>query len=467
MQPPGGHWPGQAPQQDDQRQYFMQSSWQSPPQPPPPPRRSLLRKVLIAGAGVVAITVLALTSLLVYRKMTYQAPSDDEKYASSVGRLFDDLNQALKGKSETSFVSHFNGAAKDKQRKVFRNLVKVPFSVARFEPLREAAAAGYEDVVFVHQIEGVDVVPVYEQYTWKLKFDYNSESPFSVSEVRESDDPWMGLDATYYPAPWDVYDDMTVVKQGRVLVVSDKKYADSTQRYAPYIFRGGAEDFSFWDQKGPSDVSVTKGALVILEPNRKVYNQFFSREGEGDSLEAGSTVSVPAYESKARERLQFGSRVIMDSSLSRFTSSAWRDGVQRISRHEIAHAMLAHFSPPSTWLAEGFAEFMELRGNPSAARLDASSLNGYAFRGLPPSGGKDFYSDDGRERAGNYTLSRLAVQYMAEKYGEGKALRFVALSYADPASEEKLYVTLFGLDENSFWSQWASWVRSAFPGIGS
>ncbi|MEU0944693.1 hypothetical protein ABZ379_18115 [Streptomyces canus] len=410
---------------------------------------------------------LALTSLLVYGKMTYHAPTDDEKYASSVGRLFDELNEALKEKDETSFTSHFNGAVKEKQRKVFRNLVKIPFSVARFQPLREAAAAGYEDVVFVHQIKGVDVVPVYEQYTWKLKFDYKSESPFSVSEVRESDTPWVGLDATYYPAPWDVYDDMTVVKQGNVVVVSDQKYARNTQRYAPYIFRAGAEDFSFWDEKGPADVSVTEGAMVILEPNRKIYNSFFSGRDENDSLEAGSTVSVPAYESKSRKRLQFGSRVIMDSSLSRFTSSTWRDGVQRISRHEIAHAMLAHFSPPATWLAEGFAEFMELRGNPSAARADASSLNGYYFRGLPPSGGEGFYSDDARERAGNYTLSRLAVQYMAEKYGDEKALRFVAHFYSDPANEEKLYATLFGLDEESFWSQWASWVRAENPGIGS
>ncbi|MEU1479250.1 hypothetical protein [Streptomyces sp. NPDC005760] len=405
--------------------------------------------------------------MLVYGKMTYHAPTDDEEYAYSVGRLFDDLNQALKEKDEASFISHFNGTAKEKQRKVFRNLVKVPFSVARFQPLREAAAAGYEDIAFVHQIEGVDVAPVYEQYTWKLKFDYESEYPFSVSEVRESDAPYIGLDATYYPAPWDVYDDMTVVKQGRVVVVSDKKYARSTQRYAPYIFRAGAEDFSYWDQKGPADVSVTKGAMVILEPNRKIYDRFFSRGGENDSLEAGSTVSVPAYKSKSNERLQFGSRVIMDSSLARFTSSTWRDGVQRISRHEIAHAMLAHFSPPATWLAEGFAEFMELRGDSSAAQAELSTLNGYFFRGTPPSGGEDFYSDDARERAGNYTLSRLAVQYMAQKYGEEKALRFVALFYADPANEEKLYPTLFGVEEDRFWSQWASWVRSEIPGIGS
>ncbi|MFF7757336.1 hypothetical protein [Streptomyces griseorubiginosus] len=464
-QRPEGNWQGGAPQQDDQRQYFLQSPQQSLPQLPR--NRGILRKMLIVGACVVALAFVTLTSMLVYGKMTYHAPTDDEEYSYSVGRLFDELNTALKDKDEASFLAHFSGGAEDEQRKVFRNLVKIPFAVARFEPLREAAAAGYEDVVFVHQIEGVDVAPVYEQYTWKLNFNSESDSPFSVSEVRGSDAPWLGLEGTYYPAPWDVYDDMTVVKHGNLLVVSDKKYAQSTQRYAPYIFSAGAEDFSFWDEKGPADVFVAKGAVVILEPNRKIYDKFFSGEEENDSLEAGTTVSVPAYDSESKGRAQFGARVIMDSSLSRFTSSTWRDGVKRISRHEIAHAMLAHFSSPSTWLAEGFAEFMEFRGSTEAAQANDISLRGYPFRGLPPSGGDAFYSDDAQERAANYGLSRLAIQYMAEKYGESKALRFVAFSYSDPVNGEKYYKTLFGLEEDEFWSQWASWVRSQNPGIGS
>ncbi len=82
----------------------------------------------------------------------------------------------------------------------------------------------------------------------------------------------------------------------------------------------------------------------------------------------GFAQALPAFGLGQDERFAGGSRITLDTT-------AWRpyvtDEVLMIARHEIAHAMLAHLTPADataasrTWVVEGFARYLELRGKPA------------------------------------------------------------------------------------------------------
>jgi hypothetical protein len=433
------------------------------------------RKILIASSIVLALVLLAFTSIIVYNTLTNPRElTAAEKHAASSEKFFDDLNRAIKEKDEDAFLAPFTGEAKEKQRKLFRNLIKIPFSVARFETPHNGGSTvgGRQFILFVHQIQGIDVAPVYEQYVWDLHFEGSEKKvPWTVSEVGISKESDRQLPGTFAPAPWDIYEDMTVVKQDSVLVVSDKSHTQDARRYAPYIARAAADNVAAWEESGPGDLP-TKGAMVILEPDRRAYNTLFLGREENDSLEAGYALALPSIRSvRSKDMMRDGgARVVIDSSSSRFTSAQWQAGVTDISRHEIAHAMTDALAgtQPAEWIAEGFAEYMASRDRPDAAQSDAvRSLNGYPFTGLQPGSQDDFYADNARDRHANYVLSHLAIRYMAEKYGEEKMFRFVVAAYGDPGKTRDSFQTILGVERRDFWDQWASWVRSQVPGIGS
>ncbi|GAA2254220.1 hypothetical protein GCM10010430_42470 [Kitasatospora cystarginea] len=393
-------------------------------------------------------------------------------------KLADGMTTALAAKDEDAFLKPFKGDdVKEKERKVFRNLVKIPWEKASWETEFAAPLNGDMMVTFVHQVKGVDAKPVPEVYNWRVE--PGQGAPVITAVGGEKDIHGNTSNTSYYPAPWDFYDELDVQNRDNLVAVADKGQAGELDRDVDVLAQAAKDDLDAWRKSAPTlptGRQTAPGFFVVLEKNRDVYNKLYAGDGrKNDSLEAGVNMSIPAYDSKdSKERDSGGSRIVMDTSESRFTSSAWKEGVSEIGRHEMGHAIVAPLSTEQVlvqglqdtqmWVIEGFAEYMAFRGKDDRARADLrASLQGYNFDGKLPES-LDFYSSQARARSAHYALGASALQYMGQKYGEAKVFAFVAAHYANPKQYQQQITDATGLPLQQFESDWAAHVRDAVPG---
>ncbi|MCX5210281.1 hypothetical protein OG689_13440 [Kitasatospora sp. NBC_00240] len=472
-----------APQAYGQQPYGVPQ--QPPPgfgqQPPPPerPRRRGLKAVLIVLGTFLGLVALA-GGYVVYHISTRPGPVDLSGDNNPYSKIAAGMTAALAAKDEEAFVKSFKSEElKAKQRKVFRNLVKIPWEQAHWETQFAAPLNGDMWVTFVHQIKGVDSKPVGETFNWRVEPGVTAPVITEVSGTK-------GLtgktsDGNFYPGPWDLYDELAVEVRDHLVVVADKAQAAEVQRDVDVLAQAAKDDLDAWKKSGPPPAAgreSARGYFIVLEKQREVYNKLYAGDGrENDSLEAGVNMPIPVHapNSTSKDKESGGSRIVMDTSLSRFTSPQWKDGVTDIGRHEMGHATVELLATEEvyvkglqatqTWVVEGFADYMAFRGKDDLAKADAqASLQGYRFGGaLPDSLG--FYSDQAKDRSANYALGALGIRYMAQKYGEDKAFAFVAAHYADPKAYEQQITTATGLPLKQFQTEWAAWVRSYVPGI--
>ncbi|MFJ5234253.1 hypothetical protein ACIQBJ_30660 [Kitasatospora sp. NPDC088391] len=459
-----------------------------PPQqfgtPPPPPRpRRTGRRIAFAVTAVFAVLVLGFAGLVwnnVQRQHAYaEANRPDQKWQE----LVDGMTRAMAAKDEEAFVKPFAaGPAKEKQRLVFRNLVKIPWQTAQWKLRSGGAVQGVLPVAFVHQVKGVDNRPIAETYAWTVT---GEPGPGAVTGVGGDKDINGRTSAvSYYPGPWDVYEDLAVEARDHLVVVSEQKQSAELKRDVDLLQQAAQDDLAAWQQnKPPADGVRTggQGFFVVLEKNRDVYNKLYAGEGrENDRLEAGVNMAVEAEDSDQAGRgkvLIGGSRIVMDTSLDRFTNpDRWQEGVTDIGRHEMAHALTATLttdfdlglvekSAVRMWVVEGFADYLALRGKDAKARNDlAYKVRDARFTGaLPPALASDFYSSDPKARSANYALSADALRWMAATYGEQKTLAFVAAHYGNPTGYPEQIRTATGLGPEQFEQSWAAHVRSTLP----
>ncbi len=480
-QPYGGVPPQQPYGQQGQPPYGHGAP--QPPQPysqPPsgrPPRRGLKVLLIVLGTflGLLALGV----GVVVHHVATRPGPKDLTPETGPYQKIADGLTAALAAKDEEAFVKPFKSdPLKEKQRKVFRNLVKIPWETARWETQFAAPLNGDMWVTFVHQIKGVDSKPVGETYNWRVEPGATAPSITDVAGTKNLEGKTSQGD--FYPGPWDLYDELAVEVRANLVVVAAQAQAGEVQRDADILAQAAKDDLEAWKKSGPAASGGRTSALgyfVVLEKQRDVYNKLYAGDGrENDSLEAGVNMPIDAYDPKtSKEKESGGSRIVMDTSESRFTSSAWRNGVAEIGRHEMGHATVELFSTEQIyieglqdtqmWVVEGFADYMAFRGKDDQARASfQASLKGYAFDGTLP-GSLGFYADQAQQRGANYALSALAVRYIGQKYGEDKAFAFVAAHYTDPKAYQQQITTATGLPLKQFQTEWAAWVRTTVPGL--
>ncbi|WP_285737419.1 hypothetical protein [Kitasatospora phosalacinea] len=493
--PSGPGLPQQYPQQFPP--HFPQQQPFPPYGAPQPVRRGGAGRKL-ACAGVVLVVLLGVVAggAVLLHVARQRAPVRQPLSSSGGGGAWEKvtagLTAALAAKDEEAFVKPFAaGATKEKQRLVFRNLVKIPWETARWEP--GLTMDGQLTVDFVHQVKGVDNFPITEQYGWKVLSAASGPSPDPmagpppgvdevVTEVGGVKDD-RGKDAGfgYYPAPWDAYDELAVQVRDHLVVMSDKGQAAELNRDVDVLARAAADDLAAWQKYGPAPTGDRKGAsgfFVVLEKNRDVYNKLYRGDGKpNDSLEAGVNMPMQAAQGPKAgdgELLIGGSRIVMDTTGSRFTSDQWQGGVTDIGRHEMAHAIVAPLlttsggfdgsGGPRDWVSEGFAEYMALRGKDSLARDELNAyLKDVPFDGQLPGNGDEFYASDADRRTANYTLSGDALRFMASKYGDAKVFAFVAAQYGQPKEYEQQVTAATGQPLAQFQAAWAAHVRSAVP----
>ncbi|WP_020122641.1 hypothetical protein [Streptomyces canus] len=444
-----------------------------------------LKKVVI---GVVVLAVLAV--LGIGGLAAYQALGDDALPTAAGGaqgeqllsphdieELLDGRSQALKSGDEDTYLAPFAGDAKDTQKNLFENLRKIPFAQAEYSVLKTTGTGTDEygdgatvalDVAFVHKIQDVDVRPVSEWYRWIIKRESKDAEP-RITRVGPAPGAYGAKSYVFYPAPWDLYEDMHVVKKAHTLTISDKKYAGDTDRYAPYIEKAAKDDIELWKANGPEGTETPTGFVTVLEPGRKTYSSLYGSQSV--AWEAGQSVAMPTFDAGFggdEKDLQYGgARVKMDMSGSRFTNAAyWPKLVQEISHHEFAHAIVqpleaasggfAADSSTRWWVVEGFADYVAFRFDSElGAWTVRNDVTGKDFSGeLPTDPGA------GDEVSTNYTVSYLAIRFMAEKNGEAAALRFVTDQYRHPGQLDRQLRTATGMGENDFQAAWASYVRS-------
>lgn len=389
--------------------------------------------------------------------------------------MLDEHAKALRDKDADGYLKPFVGDdLKAQQRQLFDNLQKLPFSKVAYEVTASAGrgndsygkgASLNVDVAFIHQIKNMDVAPVTEWYSWTVD-KKSQDGPLQVTEVGGSDKKVLGKGGiVYYPAPWDQYDHMAAITEPHVLILADQKEAAEARRFAPTVEQGAEDDIAAWQRLGPKDATAMPGYVVTLEHNRKVYEKLYRKQKTDGISEAGATYTMGANTLKASQKNLHtgGARIVMDTGSGYFKGSQWRDGVLNISRHEIAHAMVAPAEgsildgDAQSWVVEGFADYMALRGNSRQASGEVQLLKkSGVFDGTLPSNDVFYSSHD----APNYTLGYLAIRFIAKTGGEDAMFRFVTEHYRKPKQLDAQLREATGMGKAEFETAWADYVST-------
>ncbi|MEU6353442.1 hypothetical protein ABZ896_29650 [Streptomyces sp. NPDC047072] len=491
---PQAPYPSQTQGVPGQYGYPPAQGWPAPPTYPQPPGgggggggqgKGGLKKAVIGVVVLAVLAVLGVGGLAAYRALgggdlpTASDGSQGEQLLGSkdIEALLDGRTEALRGGDEDAYLAPFTGKAKETQKNLYENLRKIPFAQAEYAVLKTSGTSTDEygdgatialDVAFVHKIQDVDVRPVSEWYRWIIKRESKDAEP-RITRVGPSPGAYGSKGYVFYPAPWDLYEDMHVVKKDHTLTISDKKYAADTDRFAPYIEKAAKDDIEMWKANGPEGTETPTGFVAVLERDRATYSSLYGSESA--EWEAGQSVPMPTFNAGfagTEKDLEYGgARIKMDMTGSRFTNETyWPQLVQEISHHEFAHAIVqpleasaggfAEESRTRWWVVEGFADYVAFRFDSELGAWNVKNdVTGKEFSGtLPADPGV------GDEVSTNYSVSYLAIRFIAEKNGEAAALRFVTDHYRHPDRLDAQLRTATGMGESEFQAAWASYVRS-------
>lgn len=385
-------------------------------------------------------------------------------------------SQALRSGDKEAYLAPFTGKAGQARESLYDDLRKIPFAQAEYSvPSRTGSGENVYgdgapvavDVAFVHKTEDVDVRPVSEWYRWAVEREPPGTKP-TVTEVAPSPGAYGSETRVYYPAPWDLHDDMHVVRQAHsLLTISGKKYAADTDRFAPYVERAAEDGIEPWRSSGPEGTGTPTGLLTVLEPDRESYGKLYGSPSV--EWEAGRSVLMPAFDAgfggEEKDLEYGGARIKTDSSQSRCTAATrWQQGVEGISHHEFAHALVRPSEAGSSagtgsvrqWVVEGFAEWVAPRFDTERASWRIrNNVSGQGLSGKLPDWGSD-----GTSTSMGCTTSYLAFRFIAEKSGDAAALRFVTDHYRHPDRLDGQLRTAVGMGTSEFEAAWATYVRS-------
>ncbi|MGY4911094.1 hypothetical protein [Micromonospora aurantiaca (nom. illeg.)] len=486
--PPPAGWPtsGNA----DPRYGAAQPPAQPVPSAPPPPAPKSRRGLWIGlAAGALALAVCAGTAVGVGLGLR----GDDEdgpapKAAAGANgvtvtnaeltALLDRHSKALAAKDLDGYLAAFDPARKELitgQTQLFRNLAKLPLSVARYETVerqgRAADAFGQGvtfqlDVSFVHQLDGFDRAPVAEWYRWTI-VRAGRDAPIRVTAVTGAPAAGSGGSKTvYYPGPWDKWRDIHVERTPYALIITDAARADLARRYAPAVDRSVTSNLAVWRANAPPG-PVSDKFVVTLAVGKDEMTSLY-RIGTEKATEAGFSLGMVAAERTDGTATIGGTRIVVDTSDSYFTRSGGDNDARMVLRHEIAHSMMTprtdlaavdEFSKLDEWVVEGFAEYVAFHGRPLGASertAQARKLVRDGWNGTLPGNGD--WDDPGR-LSFHYWLGHTAMNHLAEKHGEPKLFRFVEAVYAGTPTDRAARDVL-GVSLDEFQAGWADYVRA-------
>ncbi|MFD9484166.1 hypothetical protein [Streptomyces sp. NPDC059991] len=433
---------------------------------------SRLRIAVRVVASVAVLALIAVAIIAVQRDDSStagpSAPPDTGRVSltkADLARLVADHAAALRAKDASAFLAPFSPAVKDGQRRTYANLQKVPFRETGFEiqrtsgRLENSFGGGVKaevDVVFVHQIDGVDAAPVQEGYRWTVEKKTAQEPP-AVTAVAGMPYPKLRPDDAdqfvAYPAPWDLYPDLRVTRTAHVVLMNSAEQDGAARAAAPRLEQAAQHLLNTWRSNGPpgQGQAIAPGFALTLEPDATKFATLYGQGGRAGG-EAG--IAIGMQRPHALDHPFGGARLLV------------KDPAVRVGAHEMTHAMLmpltgriAVISVADTqaWVVEGVAEYLTGGGLDDRGGLGALKRSGFDGK-LPDQ--MTFYGGDATRQAARYELGRLAVAFMAQRYGQNKALAFVAAQYAKPDGLHQQIKDTTGMDVTAFTAAWADYVRS-------
>lgn len=379
-------------------------------------------------------------------------------------------------KAFTSIFDKKNAALVRDQARVFANLRKMPLAEKSYEILGRQGRAQdsfgrgvkfTQDVAFVHRFAGIDLRPVSEWYRWTFE-KASPKAPLVVTKV-EGAPPTISGEASktmYYPGPWDIWPDIVVEKAGGSLVLARPEDAALARRVAPTVSSAAASDLAFWQKNGDPDAAVPSGFVVALVKGKTQLGKLFRT---AKANEAGVSIPMPRW-GLANDTVRIGgTRIVVDTTSEFFGN---RQGIMEISKHEIAHSLVAGLDSAqfalfgrANWITEGFAEYVADRGQPIAQNLRYAEGRAYlAGRLAMPFDGKlptNSFWDYKQMTSVNYLMGHLAMRFIAQKYGERKLVEGVVAAYRAPGDDsEAALFQMLGVTRAGFERQWAAYVRA-------
>ncbi|MFE2949354.1 hypothetical protein ACFXHK_20245 [Embleya sp. NPDC059267] len=456
--------------------------------PPDQQRRNARRHLLAAAAGVLAILAL-LASLAVggvfdTPTSPAAAPIAEQNGAETssktedkapvtriavadVAFLTDNRTQALKAGNADAFVTGIDPAAGEllaAQRRLFANLRLFPFTSVEFRPPTAAIDAGTDagpltrdvNVVFAHQVTGVDSEPIAERYIWTLSR-ASIDAPLLITKIVGGSTRGGG---NAYPAPWDE-SELALIERPHVLLAVPAKNKAKAATWADRAESALKKNLAVW--KGPT--ITPQRYVVYITPDHDTFTRALS----GNDLPnvTGVCRTMPPARPTGRDQPMAGSRITLDGSDSMFTKG---DSEQQthLMRHELGHAMVAEFERggegPPLWVSEGFAEYLAWTDLSLAEWFQPDAreqVRAGKFSGKLPTDA-EVNSPDVKTSTVGYHYSMLTIRYIAEKYGAAKADSFVVAVYKDstPAALDAALKEATGLDRDTFESNWAKYVKT-------
>ncbi|WP_433414445.1 hypothetical protein ACQP1V_34185 [Microtetraspora malaysiensis] len=394
--------------------------------------------------------------------------------------LLDQHSKALAAGDAAAFTSIFdkkNAALVRDQTRVLANLRKMPLSEMSYKARQRDGRAEdsfgrgvkfTQDVAFVHRFAGIDLRPVSEWYRWTIE-KASADAPLVVTKVTGAPPPWTssgGASKTvYYPGPWDIWPDVTVVKAGGNVILARPQDAALAQRVAPAVAGAATANLAYWKRNGDPDAQVPAGFVVALVKGKAQLGNLFRKT---KANEAGVSIGMPTWQSLGDTVKIGGTRVVMDTTSAFFDDA---EGISEISKHELAHSLIAGldsaefslFGKPN-WIVEGFAEYVANRDRP----IERSRRFGEGRAYLAGQLGQPFYGglpdnptwDSKGMTSVHYLMGHLAMRYIAERYGDQKLVAGVVAAYrANGDDSEAALFQELGVSKTDFEQQWAAYVR--------
>ncbi|TDD27609.1 hypothetical protein E1286_47210 [Nonomuraea terrae] len=381
------------------------------------------------------------------------------------------------------FLSIFDPANEQllqRQRRVLENLRKVPLSEAGYRVLRRSGRSEdsfgrgvtfTQDVSFVHRFAGIDLRPVSEWYRWTLE-KKSADAPLRVTAVGGAPPPTLSSSSpsktVYYPGPWDIWPDITVVRAGAGVVLARPEHAALARRVAPIVEQATAHHSAYWKRHGEHQDLVPQGYLVALVAGKDQLGKLFRTS---EATEAGVSIGMPSAAVGSDDVVVGGTRVVLDTTSSFFSST---DGIGTLTRHELAHSLVSALDRSSGlsflggrphWIDEGFAEYLANKHAPVTSSLRYPEGRAYlAGQRSRPFTGELPHNDiwaGGDLTDAHYFMGELIMRFTADRYGDRRLVQAVTAAYQqdnDDLAEPAFYDAL-GVDKAAFERQWAAYVR--------
>jgi hypothetical protein len=392
--------------------------------------------------------------------------------AQDIKALLDAQNTALKTRDLAGFIKPFRAddtALVTAQKRLFTNLNELPLTGVHFETVKQEGRAqdGFGrgvtfalDVALVHQFSGIDVAPVSQWYRWTLTR-AAAHTPLVITAVTGAPAAYGSSKTVFYPAPWDLWSTIHVERTAHTIVLADSSLAAQAARYAPVAEAAAVDDVRVWRASNATTAAVPTGFVICLVASSAELGGLFRVKRE-PVTEAGVSIAMPTHLSlgTATATAYGATRVVINARSEFFDDTT---GPREIFRHELAHSMVAFLDTGKTlldtWVVEGFAEYLANRGlaRPDRRLPGARRLIGAGrFSGRLPDNAS--WDTEGLTSF-HYWLGRMAVQYLAARYGEAAAVGFVAAHYQGHSSTDALRQTT-GVDLDTFEHDWAVYVRA-------